>query len=64
MGTARPAREGFAPVSGFGLNQRMKVAVNWHYAAQSVHQKRPSATHAVIAIVVWITRKAARQTLD
>ena len=64
MRATRPTCEGFSPVGRFGVRQRLTVVVNRNHATESVHQKLPSATHAVITVIVGITGSAARQPLD
>jgi hypothetical protein len=64
MRATRPTCERFPPVGRLGVLQPLAIVVNRDHATESVHQKLPSATHAVITIVVRIMGGAARQPLD
>jgi len=64
MCTARPIGKGLQPVDRNVSLHRSILIIDRDYAAPSVNPEGPSATDAVVAIVIGMEGGAAAQSLD
>jgi hypothetical protein len=64
MRSARSVLERLHPISANDAIEGPLIFIHRDHAAPSVNQKRPSAAHAVVAVIVGVPHGAAAKSLD